>query len=493
MSATDYDVIVAGGGMSGLITAASMAALSHGNLSILVVDRNSPEEPGKKTSSGWVCGDAVSKNSLDFLEKNTGMVYSYPELEHKVEGVLVYSPDHETKVLFEGKGYILNRKLLPRRQVEEAKKRGVDLAYNVSLESVIAEDGFVRGVVGRRKEGEIFKKTARLVIDATGSSSLLRQRLPIASKIQREISREDMESTGRYIYTFDKGEEDPTYFDPKYAIIHLDQYLAPGGYAWTFPKGENKVNIGLGVQKRALELRNKKFGKSDTLQSLIDEYVRSNKAIREPKPSASESDVGNVKGSWQVPVRRPNDCLVANGFAIVGDAAWMPRPIDAGGIGPAIYGSVILARNAVRALEAADTSEAGLWNYGVEYMRNYGYPMASFEVLRAYLQTLSNDELNYGMKNFLSEEDVFMITQRKHPRFSNIDLLNPVLLAKAIGRLELARSLKYTAQKSEALVAINLEYPESPQVFEAWHRKLLLELDEAYARFGMGHVSAPAL
>jgi hypothetical protein len=40
--------------------------------------------------------------------------------------------------------------------------------------------------------------------------------------------------------------DDRSWFDPKHAIIHFDQNLAPGGYCWTFPKGEKK-----GVVKRS--------------------------------------------------------------------------------------------------------------------------------------------------------------------------------------------------------------------------------------------------
>ena len=65
-----------------------------------------------------------------------------------------------------------------------------------------------------------------------------------------------------------KGEEDLSEFDPDYCIIHLDQDIAPGGYGWVFPKGDNKVNIGLGVEKTILDKRNKRLGKSDNVSSL---------------------------------------------------------------------------------------------------------------------------------------------------------------------------------------------------------------------------------
>jgi len=482
---TDYDVIIAGGGVAGMITAASVAKYSHQNLRILVIDRNPREEAGKKTAMGWVCGDAVSKNSLDFLASKVGIRYGAPELEHSVKGVVAYSPNHQSKVMFEGEGFVLNRRLLPRKQVADAEKLGVEFQFDASAEALLAEDGSVCGVSCRSsKDNSKFKRTAKLVVDATGSASRLRTGLPITSHIEKEIDKEnDMESTGRYILQFEAATRDDTFFNPDHCIIHLDQEIAPGGYAWVFPKGPNKVNIGLGVQKRLLELRNRKMGKHDTLQNLIDEYVRMNPVFKSWKMSDSPEDMGNERGSWQVPVRRQNDCLVANGYMIVGDAAWMPRPIDAGGIGPAIYASVIAGGVAAEAVEANDTSERSLWKFNTEYVRTYGYRMASSEVLRRFLQIISNEDLNYGMKHFLSQDDVDSITKREHPEFKRVGFGNPMRLLSALPRLPLARGLRYTAHKSRKLIEHYMNYPQTPDGFLEWHGRFMAELQEAYARF----------
>ena len=292
-----------------------------------------------------------------------------------------------------------------------------------------------------------------------------------------------MESTGRYIIKFEAGKKDSTFFDPDYCIIHLDQKIAPGGYAWVFPKGEDKMNIGLGIQKRCLERRNQQLGRKDTLQSLIDEYVQTNPVIRAWKPSEMMEDKGNERGNWQVPVRRQNDCMVANGYMIVGDAAWMPRPIDAGGIGPAIYASTIAGKVIAETLEAKDTSERGLWKFNTEYVKTYGYRMASSEVLRRFLQTLSNEDLNYGMKHFLGQDDVDSITKREHPEFKRVRLGNPARILWALPRLALARGLRYTAQKSMRLIQHYMNYPDSPDGFEQWHARFMDELREAYNKF----------
>ncbi len=468
-----------------MVTAVSTAKHSNQNFKILVIDRNSRQEVGKKTGSGWVCGDAVSKSSLDFLANEVGIHYGKPELEHAVQGIVAYSPDHLSKAMFEGGGFLLNRRLLPQRQLNDAEKMGVEFQFDTYADGLIAEDGFIKGVQCRSaKDNSVSKKTAKLVVDATGSASRLRTGLPIKSYIEKEIDKEnDLESTGRYILEFEHGVEDNTFFDADYGIIHLDQEIAPGGYAWVFPKGKDKMNVGLGVQRRLLEKRNKELGREDTLQSLIDEYVRTNPVIKSWKLAEGSEDQGNAKGSWQVPVRRQNDCLVANGYMIVGDAAWMPRPVDAGGIGPAIYASTIAGRVVAEALQRNDMSERALWKFNTEYVRTYGYRMASFEILRRFLQITNNDDLNYGLKHFLGQDDIDSITRREHPDFKRADYGNPGRLIWAIGRLGLARGLKYAADKSKKLMEHYKNYPSSPDGFEDWHGKFLVELQEAYARF----------
>ncbi len=355
---SDYDVVIAGGGMAGLITAASIGYHSKGKARTLIIDRNPEQEPGKKTHNGWTCGDATSQRSLDYLAEHIGVRYGSPELEHPVKGVYVYSPDRKTKVLFEGEGWLFNRKIAPRRQVNDAKRYGTEFMFGATVEKLLYDGDFVTGVSGRKSDGSAFTATGKIVIDATGSSSVLRRFLTIRSFIEKEIDGDDVVGTGRYILDFEPAKEAPEFFTPDYCIIHLDQFMAPAGYAWVFPKGKTKVNIGLGISKSGLERRNRRLGLNDNLQSLIDKYVADNPVIKNAKQPQGESDSGNTKGNWQVPVRRHNDCMVANGFAVVGDAAWMPRPIDAGGISPSIYGGTILGKVVAEALEAGDTSES---------------------------------------------------------------------------------------------------------------------------------------
>jgi digeranylgeranylglycerophospholipid reductase len=474
----DYDIIVAGGGLAGMIVATSAAFYSNQNMRILVVDRNPAHELGKKTISGWICGDAVGKKSVDFMTSRIGIRWESPEIEHPVKGVIAYSPDHKTSVSFDGEGYILNRKLLPQKQLRDALRLGIEIKNDIALRNLVAQEGTIIGVEGQDMKNKVpFKSTSRLVIDCTGVTSVLRTNLSIRSFIQRRIDRDDLEATGRYIYSFERGSEDKTFFDSDYCLIHLDQRIAPGGYAWVFPKGHNKVNVGLGVQQKSLDKFNRNNRTHKNLKTLIDEYVRINPVFKQPQIADTDEDSGNGWGTWQVSVRRQNDCMVANGYMLVGDSAWMPKPLDAGGIGPAIIAATLAGKHAVNAIESRNYSETSLWSYNKDFIDCYGYKTAGLEVFRRMLQGLNNDQINYGMKHFLSKFDIDKITDGEHPEFSMVDKVN--LFVRGAINKKLADDLRHTAEVNKKLVAHYHNYPEVPEKFVAWENDLLRYIDDA--------------
>jgi len=478
---TDYDIIVAGAGLAGMIAAQSSSFYSKQRLSILVIDRNPEQMLGKKTINGWICGDAVGKNTVDYMTDRIKIAWGSPEIEHPVKGVMAFSPDRKTSIPFDGDGFMLNRQELPQRQLRDTKKMGINMQYSIALRNLLYENGSVIGVEGTDlKTNEPYKKTAKIVIDATGVVSMLRNGLSIKSNIEKKIDRDDLEATGRHIMKFESGIEDKTDFDPDYCIIHLDQDIAPGGYAWVFPKGKTKVNIGLGVQYTELQKRNQRLGRKDDVMKLINDYVKINKAIKNPRLSDDPSDSANATGTWQVSVRRQNDCLVANGYMVVGDSAWMPKPLDAGGIGPAIVAATIIGKDVVAAIEAGDVSERGLWQYNIDFINDYGYKTAGLEVFRRLLQTLTNEQIDYGMKHFLSKMDVETISKGEHPDFGTVGKLS-MMIHGALNK-KLADSLRFTAQQNKILTTHYYNFPKTPDGFEVWHHTLHQILDESFAR-----------
>ena len=478
---TDYDVIVAGGGLTGTIAAQAISYYSKQNLKILVVDRNPEHLPGRKSAPGWTCGDACSKEAVDYMTERIKVPWTRPEIEHDVKGVMAFSPDYETAIPFDGAGYMLNRQKLPEIQNARTKKMGVEFDFEINLSGLIYDGIQVVGIQGTDyKTKQPYKKTAKLVVDATGITSMLRNQLENTTKVERKIDRRDVESTGRHIMYFESGENDLAQFDPDYCIIHLDQDIAPGGYGWVFPKGDNKVNIGLGVEKSILEQRNKRLGKSDNVASLMKEYLERNKAIKNAKLSEDAGDIHNNTGVYQVSVRRQNDCLVSGGYMLVGDSAWMPKPIDAGGIGPALIAGTILGNNVAQAIEANDVSEASLWQYNIDFIKEYGYKTAGLELFRRLVQTMTNEQISYGMKHFLGNLDVEAISKGEHPDFTGLGKIGMII--RGAMNKTVANGLRYTSGQNQWLVEHYYDYPKDPSGFDDWNKKLHATLDESYTK-----------
>lgn len=477
----DYDVIVAGGGLAGTITAQAISHYANQNLKILIIDRNTEFLPGRKSLAGWVCGDACSKEAVDFMSDRIKIQWTRPEIEHDVKGVMAFSPDTETAIPFDGSGYMLNRQKLPEIQNERCRKIGIEFEFEINLTGLIYEGQQAVGIKGiDNKTNQPFKKTAKIIVDATGVTSVLRNGLQNSTKVEKRIDRRDLESTGRYIMYFDQGQKDLTDFDPDYCIIHLDQDIAPGGYGWVFPKGDNKVNIGLGVEKSFLDKRNKRLGKKDNVQSLMNEYLQRNKAIKNAKLSEDPEDINNNSGIFQVSVRRQNDCMVSGGYMLVGDSAWMPKPIDAGGIGPALIAGTIIGNNVAQAIEANDVSEESLWQYNLDYIKEYGYKTAGLELFRRLVQQMSNEQISYGMKHFLGNMDVESISKGEHPDFSGLGKIGMII--RGAMNKTVADGLKFTSGENQWLVEHYNNYPKNPSGFDEWNKTLHQRMDAAFTK-----------
>ena len=477
----DYDVIVAGGGLTGTIVAQSISYYSNQNLRIISIDRNPENLPGRKSSPGWTCGDACSKEAVDFMTERIKVPWTRPEIEHDVKGVMAFSPDKETKIPFDGDGYMLNRQKLPEIQNARTKKMGVNFDFEINLTGLIYDGQQVIGVQGiDNKTKQPYKKTAKIVVDATGITSMLRNQLENSNKIEKKIDRRDVESTGRHIMYFEPGEKDLTEFDPDYCIIHLDQDIAPGGYGWVFPKADNKVNIGLGVEKTLLEQRNKRLGKNDNVTGLINQYLERNIAIKNPKLSEDPEDINNNTGNFQVSVRRQNDCLVSSGYMLVGDSAWMPKPIDAGGIGPALIAGTIVGKNIVDAIQANDVTEKALWQYNLDFIEEYGYKTAGLELFRRLVQTMTNEQISYGMKHFLGNLDVESISKGEHPDFSGLGKIGMII--RGAMNKTVADGLRYTSKQNQWLVQHYEDYPKNPDGFDDWNKSLHKTLNESFSK-----------
>ena len=471
----NYDVIVAGAGLAGSLAAATAA---KSGLKTLLLDRNRESEVGKKTNWGWVCGEAVAAEHINFVKSKLGIAFKYPEIELQVDGIFALSPNLEHRYRFDGEGYVLDRPSFQHKLLECALANGAEYVQEFEVESPIIENNFIVGVSGKDKAKESKSMRAKVVIDALGVATTLRRKLPENPYVDREVDVSDLEATGRYLYEFDLDHEDSRFFDPKNAIIHLNQDIAPGGYGWVFPKEKNMVNIGIGVQIESLNIRNKKLGRKDTLHTLMDEYIRSNPVLKNLRLYNKNN---NGKGYWSVAVRRQMESIAFNGYMGAGDSMAMPNPLSAGGIGSAMIAGILAGEQAARSIGSGDLSLRGLWRYNIDYNKAYGRKTAGLEVLRVYLQSLNNDVINYGMKTFLTSKEAEDLSYGLVPELSLASKFKMVL--KGASNVGAFSNLLFAVKKMKELNALYNKYPETPEGFAKWREAVNGTMKEAKERF----------
>src|SRR5256712_13434725 len=180
-SIEERDVVVVGAGIAGCMAAATIALKGKGDVSVLLLDRNPPQDVGKKNTLGWVCGDAVGEHHIKYVQDRIGATYGLPEMENHVTAVYVFSPDMKERVPFEGPGFVLDRPKFGRRLLDDALKAGVDYRGNVQATGLIAESGRIAGLEGQTAgaaTNEQFEIRTKLIIDTSGMSTKLRRNLP---------------------------------------------------------------------------------------------------------------------------------------------------------------------------------------------------------------------------------------------------------------------------------------------------------------------------
>ncbi len=463
----EYDVVIVGAGVAGCMAATAIGTRGR-DLRVLLIDRNPKTEVGKKTTLGWICGDAVGEHHLKFIHSELGITFGSPETENRVGAIVVSSPDRKVSYPFEGSGYMLDRPKFARRLLDEALKTGIEYRDLTQATDLLTEGKSVTGIICQNqqaKQVQSRKTTSKLVIDASGMSTKLRRNLRIPSFIEKEIDRDDIEPTIRLNARLADGLQ----VDTSRCEIILDAERAPGGYLWIFPKSSSKVNIGLGVQQKRT---------SRSLETLLNEWIDGTPLF---KGMTRLADDGNLPGAWPVSVRHQNDSLVANGFMLVGDSGWFPNPISAGGIGPAMTGGLIAGDVAAAALQAGDVSEEKLWEYNVRYVEKYGKKTAALEAFRIYLQTLDNSGLNYGLRNFVTNKEAVALSWAEIPELSLGDKIQKVLLG--LRKLRAFRNLTYSVSKMRALNELYEEYPKTSSDFSEWKKRVDAILNAVRARF----------
>ena len=331
-----YDVVVVGAGPGGSVAAREAARLG---LSVLLLEKR------QEIGSPVRCAEGIAHEMLvPFIEPDP---YWISAAVSKAQITVIEDGAMVARRAEGGKGYILERRVFDRVLAEEAAKAGAQVMVKTAATGLLLEDGAVQGVMARGPAG-VMEIECAVVIGADGVES---QVGPWAG-LDTALPLKDAMACAQYLLA---GIE----IDPACCYYYIGQEVAPGGYAWAFPKGEGKANVGLGVQADLA---------TDSALNYLNRFIGSQTHL------AWGSPVTLVVGG--VPVAPPLPRLVASGLMLVGDAARQVDPLTGGGIANAMLAGRLAAEVAAEAIAAGNTSADALASYEERWMAHRGRKMA---------------------------------------------------------------------------------------------------------------------
>jgi digeranylgeranylglycerophospholipid reductase len=335
MTVEDCEILIVGGGPAGLI-AAREAARADRARSVILLERDD------RVGTPVRCGEGVGSAGVsEFLDPGSPRVHA-PWISRRITRVVFRAPDGSEVRVAEGDvGYILDRTAFEPAIASQALDAGAEI--RTSTEAVAMRRDGDRWTVTVDSADVRREIRARVVIAADGVESAVGRWAGIDTRVRAR----DMESCAQYVV-------DDATIDADAIVLHFGDTVAPGGYAWVFPKGECSANVGLGV----LALRSR--GRSAI--AWLDDYL----AAHFPNASVSGRTVGGVIVSATLPR------TFADGLMLCGDAAHMINPLSGGGIVNAMKSGRLAAETAVAALRAGDVSGPALESYHARWMRLLG-------------------------------------------------------------------------------------------------------------------------
>ena len=330
----ERDVIVSGAGPAGATTATILAQKGY---DVLLLDRQ--EFPRDKT-----CGDAVPAGAIELLwrlgmkdkiERAVDRGEFYP-----LKGMRLFSPrGYELAAEFntgkEGSdSYVAPRLYFDATIQRHAVDSGAEFRQ-AQVKEPIVEDGRVVGVRAR-DNGSVKEFHAAVVVGADGVTSPITRNLRPSEK--QHVDKHRAVALRAYI---DDIEEFPHEVE-----FYLYKNILPG-YAWIFPTGKNKANIGLGMRLDHFREKDK------NLQEMLQDFLDMPSVKKRLKHGGQLHDVA----TWQLNFgSQENLQNVYDGAILVGDAAGFINPLTGGGIHNALVSADLAAQTIDEAFTAGDTS-----------------------------------------------------------------------------------------------------------------------------------------
>lgn len=289
----DYEVIVAGGSVSGLLCAREVARLGH---SVLVIEED--HEIGTPEH----CGGVVSISGIEEL----GIIPTRGTLENKIESASIISPSGKSFTLDAKaqKVVVLDRRDFDKQIAHQAKNNGAEIRVKTSLKET-------NGNEVKTSEGVL---QCKIIVDARGVSSLIHK------------DREGVLQSAQYEVYADWIEKDRI-------EVYFDQEKYPGFFAWIIPTHADIAKVGVA-------------GKGINAAAALENFLS-----QKGKYSVVRKIFAPI---W---IKGPIENFVTKNIVTIGDAAGQSKPTTAGGIYSCGLGGIFAGRAISKYLESGNQSD----------------------------------------------------------------------------------------------------------------------------------------
>lgn len=285
-----YDVVIAGGSISGLLCARQIASKGH---SVLVIEED--HEIGTPEH----CGGLISKTALEELS----ITPNIKTINHTIQESKVYSPSGKNFTIDASRQKVveISRRELDKQVAKQAQRNGAEIQVGYSMQGA-TDDGI------STNNGKI---QCKIIVDARGITSIIQKdRTGMLTSAQYEV----------YADWIKKGTVE----------VILDSVKYPGFFAWVIPTDDGMGKVGVAGDK-----------------------INAAKALEEFLASRKKSSIIR-KIFAPIWVKGPIDNFVQNNTVIIGDAAGQAKPTTAGGIFSCGMGGILAGNAISEYLDTKD-------------------------------------------------------------------------------------------------------------------------------------------
>lgn len=349
-------IIVAGGGHGGI---AAASILARNGFKVTVYEKNSRENMGYD----WTDIFDPKALALAGIPMPDEALYEYKE------NMTFYSPNEKTPIrqrVPENQLEIkMERKDIYNLLIDTAEKNGAEFVFDCSIEGAIIKDNRVVGI--NTSLGEIY---GDLIIDACGCESPVRSSLPAEFDIEAHTGKNEKFYVYRAFYN--KAIEGTV--EDKYKVCLLSEGIL--GIGW------------VATEEKYTDLLIGRFEPFD-----IAEAERTADFFRSRNESLGKD---LVRGGQfvEIPVRQALSVMVANGYAAIGDSAFMTVPIIGSGIANSLRAAPILAKAIMDDRTESYTAKT-LWQYQYNFYKKWGAGLAPLAAVKLLLTRITPEQLDY--------------------------------------------------------------------------------------------------